>query len=84
MTIFEEKDSLRGISKEELLGVSRNVVLRLASKGEVGISRIFCKVSLRFVQGIARTLISGTGKLCFLQCLRAIFRVHGLDKKHSL
>jgi len=65
MTIFEEKVLLRGISKEELLGVSRNIVIRLASKAELGISRIFCKVSLGFVQGIARTLISGSGKLCF-------------------
>jgi hypothetical protein len=35
MTIFEKKVLLRGISKEELLGVSRNIVIRLASKGEV-------------------------------------------------
>jgi hypothetical protein len=83
MTIFERKVLLRGISRrEELLGVSRNIVLRLASKGEGGISRNFCKVSLGFVQGIARTLISGSGKLCSQQCLHAIFRVHGLDKKH--
>jgi len=65
MIIIEEKVLLRGILKEERLGVSRNIVIKLASKGEVGISRIFCKVSLGFVQGIARTLISGSGKLCF-------------------
>jgi hypothetical protein len=84
MTIFEEKFILRVISKKELLGVSGNIVLRIVSKGEVEISRIFCKVSLGFVQGIARTLISGSDKLCFRQSLRAIFRVHGLHQKHSL
>ena len=41
MTIFEEKILLRCISKEELLGVSRNVVLRLASKGGGGGGRNF-------------------------------------------
>ena len=84
LTIFEQKVLLLDITKQELLRVWRNIVIRLASKLEVGISRIFCEVSLSLVQGIARTLISGSGKLCFRQCLRAIFRVQGLDKNTPL